>query len=247
MARGDLLNRKNPWIQTIWKKFNNVIEKFSNGIQNLPEPNLKTIEDSDIQILNNKIKEIKKDLYLSSEADLFVTHAVSRGQLLTSEYKQAMDKMVDGFGVLVCKNIATQTNGMNENGYNSKGYNSYGSHSHGTNSHGKNSHGKNSYGDCTSNGTWSPRSSTSNTHLSRTSNSTVKTGRGTSYSNGAKENGQNSYGNCEQNICSKGTCSNQPCTSNTACTSNQSCRAKGTCSKGEVIQLRCNNKTILGE
>lgn len=78
---------------------------------------------------------------------------------------------------------------MNENGYNSKGYNSYGSHSHGTNSHGKNSHGKNSYGDCTSNGTWSPRNSTSNTHLSRTSNSTVKTGRGTSYSNGAKENG----------------------------------------------------------
>lgn len=119
------------WIVGIYNSFNNVISKFSNGLSTMSTSNFTTIKKSDIDTLTNKITEIKNDYYLKNESGLFISYAVSQGQLISVTTKTNYDNEVSGFGVLVCKNIASYSNGTTSCSYggNNNGYNNQNKHS----------------------------------------------------------------------------------------------------------------------
>ena len=175
------------WVRGVWDSINHYIRNFSNGLSQLSNPGY-NITKSDFDRLDAKIAEIKKDYYLSHEANLFVTSAVVQGQLINESFYNSTNNWINGLKVIVCKNIVANQNGTN----------SLGTNSHGANSNGDNGYGSNGYGS-TMNEPWG----------SHTEQRTVKIGQSNN-GNGTKANGSNSNGVHSSNgaCTANGVCTN---------------------------------------
>lgn len=177
MATGDKI--LTSWIDKVWKSFNDVISKYSNGLSQL-KAHKEIASADDFEKLNEKIKQIKSDYYLKSEAVLFASFYAPQNGLITENFRKSVDENINKFSVLKCKNVATYL---------------YGTHEHSNNPHGskantpKSGNGTNSYG------------ITANSHAGNSKHQTIKDGRGT-YQHTLCSKGTNSHGEYSNGPCS---------------------------------------------
>lgn len=100
------------WLDNVWNKFNEIIQKFSNNVSPLQEraKNQKA-SATEIETLNSKIRELQRDYYLSSEPSLLKIYSAQQGERITLSFKEEVDQTIGQFPALICKNVATKENG----------------------------------------------------------------------------------------------------------------------------------------
>lgn len=100
------------WLDNVWNKFNEIIQKFSNNVSLLQEraKNQKA-SAAEIETLNSKIRELQRDYYLSSEPSLLKIYSAQQGERITLNFKEEVDQTINQFPALICKNVATKENG----------------------------------------------------------------------------------------------------------------------------------------
>lgn len=100
------------WLDNVWNKFNEIIQKFSNNVSLLQEraKNQKA-SATEIETLNSKIRELQSDYYLSSEPSLLKIYSAQQGERITLSFKEEVEQTIGQFPALICKNVATKENG----------------------------------------------------------------------------------------------------------------------------------------
>lgn len=167
------------WYNNIINKINNLLSTKSNLSDQLRKVAISDkITTENINVINNTLNKMKNDYYLSTVSDLFIIYAVQKNELIYENFYNNMNNMTENWSKIVCKNDASNSNGVDSNGTNSDGKQSNGYEHEGT--------------------TNSPVNYGGNKAVT---NITIKDK--TSLRNGTETNGTCSYG-----VCSKGTTPN---------------------------------------